>query len=245
MATDTAQSKRGLEQAISIGKDLFSLLRDGSLFLLALLLLFFPARLNSVLVSAGFEEGSIVGFKWKSRLVETNDALKDAKSTIEALQEQLKKANETLVAATSAVPAGELKDQIRKVEESGRVVVADSDGVAESARSAIRANAPLIQRVQSAQLTPSGWAVAFGSDKTLAAARDEVARASRSGIQGSGIYFRNGYFASIAVVETREQADEYLRIVKTFRSDSYVTRFSSWCASPMQRDGYIECSPTR
>ena len=75
MATDTAQSKRGMEQAISIGKDLFSLLRDGSLFLLALLLLFFPARLNSVLVSAGFEEGSIVGFKWGKPITSFKNSL--------------------------------------------------------------------------------------------------------------------------------------------------------------------------
>ena len=64
MANGTPASS-ALEHAIIIGKDLFALLRDFSLFLLAALLLLFPAQLNDILMRAGFEEGSVVGFKWK------------------------------------------------------------------------------------------------------------------------------------------------------------------------------------
>ena len=75
-----------LTRSVALGKDLVSLLRDFAIFVLALLLLVFPGQFNSILVNAGFEEGSLVGFKWKSKLVESDNALKEAQSTIAVLQ---------------------------------------------------------------------------------------------------------------------------------------------------------------
>ncbi len=245
MPSDTAGARGNLERTIAIGKDMFALLRDSSVFLLAVLLLFFPTKLNDVLTSAGFEEGSVVGFKWKARLVETDDALKGANATIESLQAQLKLANEMLAAANVAVPSSELKARIQQVERTGRDVAAASHEATTAVRSAIAANVPLIERAQSGMVVSGGWAVVFGSDKSLPAAQDEIARAAKAGIRGAAIYMRNGYYASIAVVPTREQAAEYLQIAKVFRTDAYTTRFATWCTSPVQRDGYTECAPTR
>lgn len=244
MADETTQGGM-LERGIAIGKDLFALLRDLSLFLLAALLLVFPARLNDILMRAGFEEGSIVGFKWKSGLVESDDALKAAKATIDNLQQQLKQANEALAAAKSAVPAGALQQRIQKVEDAGRQVVAASAGAVEATRSTINANAALVDRALQTMSVPGGWAVVFGSDTSLAAARDEIARAGKLGISNSGIYARNNYFASLAVVPSREQAQEYLQIARNFRPDAYLTRFSSWCRAPQQQDGYTTCQSTK
>ena len=244
MADETTQGGM-LERGIAIGKDLFALLRDLSLFLLAALLLLFPARLNDVLMRAGFEEGSIVGFKWKSGLVESDDALKAAKATIDNLQQQLKQANEALAAAKGAVPAGALQQRIQKVEDAGRQVVAASVNAAEATRSTINANAALVDRALQTMTVSGGWAVVFGSDTTLAAARDEIARAGKLGISSTGIYARNNYFASLAVVPSREQAQEYLQIARNFRPDAYLTRFASWCRAPQQQDGYIACQPSK
>lgn len=146
MPDDTRLPPGAVERWLAIGKDLFALLRDGSLFVLAALLLFFPKSLNDVLTSAGFEEGSIVGFKWKARLVESNDALNAAKGTIESLQAQLKQANDALEAATAAVPSGELRSRIESVERSGRQVEERSADASEMVRSTITANAPLVER---------------------------------------------------------------------------------------------------
>jgi hypothetical protein len=54
---------------VSLGKDAVALFRDGSLLILAVLLVVFPRKFNRILVDAGFEEGSVVGFRWKSKLV--------------------------------------------------------------------------------------------------------------------------------------------------------------------------------
>lgn len=241
----SATQPSGLERSLALGKDMFALLRDGSLFVFAALLLMFPAQLNSVLTSAGFEEGSIVGFKWKAQLVASDDALATAKASIDNLQRQLKQANDALAEAKTAVPSGALREKIQEVEQAGREVTAASVGASAAVQSTIVANAPLVERAQASIATPGGWAVVFGSDKTLASASDEIQRASKAGITNTGVYFRNGYYASLSVVPTRERAADFLQIAKSFRNDAYVARFSTWCLSAVQREGYIECAPTR
>ena len=246
MATQADKTSKGaVERWLAVGKDLFALLRDGSLFLLALLLLAFPKSLNDVLTNAGFEEGSIVGFKWKARLVETDDALKTAKATIESLQAQLKQANDALGAATAAVPSGELRTQIQAVEKSGRQLAEATLNASEVVRSTISENAPLVDRAQNALVASGAQAVVMGSDRTLTAAKDEVARAAKAGIGNVSVYYRNGYFATLAVVDSRDKADEYLRIARTFRPDAYIARLPAWCRTPTARDGYTECAPTK
>jgi hypothetical protein len=93
-----AQSSEGksLDRFIGLGKDFVALLRDAALLGLAGLLLLFPTKLNDVLVSAGFEEGSIVGFKWKANLLLADEALKSAQETIASLQAQLDKTTKAL-----------------------------------------------------------------------------------------------------------------------------------------------------
>lgn len=245
MPEDSRPPARGIERWLSVGKDLFALLRDGSLFVLAALLLFFPKSLNDVLTSAGFEEGSIVGFKWKAQLVESNDALTAANATIESLQGQLKQANDALAAARAAVPSGDLRTRIETVEQSGRQVEQRSAGASDMVRSTISANAPLVERAQRSATAIGPQAVIMGSDKTLDAARDEVRRANRAGIANVAIYFRNGYYATIAVADSRDRADETLQIARGFRPDAYVARLAAWCVNPTTREGYTECAPTR
>src|SRR5229473_515359 len=62
---------RRLTAGVALAKDLFAFLRDSSLFAVALLLLVFPATFNAVLTSAGFEEGSFAGLKWKRQFYDT------------------------------------------------------------------------------------------------------------------------------------------------------------------------------
>lgn len=101
-----------------------------------------------------------------------------------------------------------------------------------------------------AELDPRGalnfglrpWGVVFGSDRALDAARDELRRAHRNGVEESAIYLRNGYYASIALRADRAQADRDLGIVRAFRSDAYVADMRTWCLRPQPREGYVACA---
>ncbi|MEM6987193.1 MAG: hypothetical protein AAF499_11710 [Pseudomonadota bacterium] len=72
--------------AITVGKDLITLLRDGALLLAFALLFFFPIQFNTILTDAGFEEGSFAGLKWRRDLKTTTDQLAEANARIDALQ---------------------------------------------------------------------------------------------------------------------------------------------------------------
>lgn len=102
---------------------------------------------------------------------------------------------------------------------------------------------PAAQPAQAAIVLPE-YGVVLGSDRTLEAARDEIRRAGRNGVQGAKIYFRNGYFASIAPAATQAEVDRILVIVRAFRHDAYGARMATWCVRPRVADGYIECPGT-
>jgi len=90
----------------------------------------------------------------------------------------------------------------------------------------------------------NSFGVVFGSDRSLAEARNEIKRrTSNEGIPATrtGIYFRNGYYASIAVIDNQAEADKYLTIAKTFDQGAYLVQMERWCLNPQRGDGFVTC----
>ena len=54
-------------------KDFIALLKDAVLLCFFLLLIFFPSFFNGILQKAGFTEGSIMGFNWKQKALESKE----------------------------------------------------------------------------------------------------------------------------------------------------------------------------
>lgn len=137
-----------LSRTLALGKDFFSLLRDGALFGLAVLLIAFPNQLNAVLVSAGFEEGSVVGFKWKSKLVQSNDALQQAQATIASLQTKNRELLDALAEANSKAQDPELLKRATALEEENRRENNRTDEVQAIVANTLDANEPLVQKAR-------------------------------------------------------------------------------------------------
>ena len=149
MDTDKPEiQKPGIATAISIGKDLISLLRDGALFLLAVLLVAFPVKLNSMLVDAGFKEGSVAGFKWQSSLVNSNQALEEAQAKITELQKENNNQVKALAEARALLTDPALKQRIAKLEKDN-VSQKESTGlVQDSVAQTIKSNVTLVEKSQ-------------------------------------------------------------------------------------------------
>ena len=245
MAANEAAGSSILDRLINVGKDLVALLRDGALVMLALLLLLFPAKFNELLVRAGFEEGSIVGFKWKANLLEANDALQNAQVTISDLKAQLDKANGALLEAQRKIDDPALRKSITELEAENTRLNEATRQVEASVRATIASNELLVEKAQASISARGGWGVVFGSDVSLNAAGDEIKRATQRGIEGAAVYYRNGYYASIAVVESRSKAQEYLDIARTFRPDAYIASMATWCRNPQPQEGFTACPATR
>lgn len=228
---------------INVGKDAVALLRDLALFLLALLLLAFPGTFNGVLTSAGFEEGSLVGFKWKSKLVESDGALKEARSTITDLTGQLEKTSQTLAAVQTRLNDPSLDETVARIEAENKKLTAASAAVENSITHTIASNAALVEKAQTAIGSNAVWGVVFSGDATLDAAKYEVnVVAPKLGIPNASVYVRQKSYRSVSVVESRAQAEQVLTKAKQRRADSYIVNLSTWCPDSAEKESYRECT---
>jgi hypothetical protein len=239
---ENGNKKDAASALIGVGKDAVGLLRDLALFMLALLLLVFPGTFNGVLTKAGFEEGSLVGFKWKSKLVESDAALKEARTTITDLKAQLDKTSQALAEAQGRFNDPAFKDTLAKLEEENKKVNAASAQVEVSIANTIASSATLVEKAQTDVTNNAVWGVVFSGDATLDAAKYEVTVvAPKLGIPNAAVYFRQNSYRSVSVVESRTQADQVLAKAKQRRSDAYIINLSTWCPGAAEKDGYREC----
>ena len=151
MSDATAEVARpAVVKVVSLGKDIVALLRDATLFVLAMLLLAFPAQFNTILVDAGFEEGSVVGFKWKSKLIDSNQALEEARSTIASLQTRNDELLKALQYAKAKSDDPELMKRVTALQEENRKLQDQTQRVQTVVADTIESNAPLVQKAISA-----------------------------------------------------------------------------------------------
>ena len=228
---------------LSTWKDLVALVRDTLLLALVVLLLAFPTTFNNLLVSAGFEEGSIVGFKWKAKLVESDQALKEAQANITDLTAQNEKLSRALAAAQarSGDPAEKLL--LTKLEDENNKLKQASAKVEASVQVTIASNAVLVEKAQTSSGATLQWGVVYGGDTDLAAAQYEVETAAKKyGLTNTSIFFRQGSFRSVATAADRSDAEQLLFKAKNRRSDAYIVNLNTWCPNRTAKAGYTECA---
>jgi hypothetical protein len=156
MANGKPRAQRsGTSEFISVGKDCVSLLRDATLFLLAALLVVFPTTFNSILVQAGFEEGSIVGFKWKSKLIESNSALQEAQSTIADLQKKNDEMAKVLAEANTKLADPSFGERIIKLEHENSQLKEATQQVQTTVSRTIESNTPFVEKALSLSNQPT------------------------------------------------------------------------------------------
>ncbi|MBU1331155.1 MAG: hypothetical protein KJ884_15805 [Gammaproteobacteria bacterium] len=227
---------------MSTWKDIVALLRDTSLLALLILLLAFPMTFNDLLVSAGFEEGSIVGFKWRAKLVNSDLALKE----IQANNNDLTRQNENLSKALADIQE-KINDPTEKVrlaelvEENNKLQQASAK-VAINTQLTIASNAALVERAQTATAASVQWGVVYGGDTNLDAAKYEIgAVAQKYGLTNASIFFRQGSFRSVATASDRTEAEQLLLKAKSRRRDAYIVNLNNWCPRTEQKAEYSEC----
>ncbi|MEO6455480.1 MAG: hypothetical protein ABIN97_15480 [Ginsengibacter sp.] len=237
------KSKFSPSGIITLGKDLVALLRDTFLFILVMMLLFLPEKLNKTLVRAGFKEGSIAGFKWEAGIAQYDVNLKESQAAINDLKAQLDSTSRVLAEAQSKITDPALKQKLEKVEEENKVVKASSAKIQASARTTISNNMALVEKAQVAISTDDKWGVVFSGDTNLKLAQYEIGLAKRKyNIPDAVIYFRQGSYRSVAIADSREEARELLISAKRRRSDAYIVPLSSWCQTANDKGDYIECT---
>lgn len=138
---------------VSVGKDLVALLRDGALFVLAILLVLFPGAFNTILVNAGFVKGSLAGFTWESKLADSNVALKEAAATIEDLQKRNDEMTRLLAEAQKKLADPAFQERVVEVSRENVTAQKSAQQVQTSVSSTIASNEPLLEKARSGSQT--------------------------------------------------------------------------------------------
>lgn len=133
---------------ISIGKDLVSLLRDGTLLLLAIFLVIYPDKINFILKNAGIKEGNFAGLKWESSLYNSTQALKEAEVKISELQREKNEQSKALTEAKTMLGDSALKQRISQLEKSNTAQKESTQQVLNSVAQTIKANTALVEKTQ-------------------------------------------------------------------------------------------------
>lgn len=236
-----------IEKAISgyvaLGKDLVAMLRDGILLVLAVLLIAWPQAINSILVEAGFEEGSFAGLKWKAKLAKSDDALVEAQATIADLIAQNKNLNTLLADVKIGIEDPKTRENISRLEALNTRLADSSMMVQTTVESTIANNASLVQKVQTSTGTIVTWGVVYGGDRTLKDAQYEITTiAPKLGLTNAAIYYRQNSYRSVATTTDRLAAEQLLQKAKERAKDAYLVNMASWCAQKVEKEGYFECA---
>lgn len=142
---------------IVIAKDFIALLRDSIIFILFLLILFFPKTINNSLSNAGFIEGEIAGFTWKNQIKESNDKTKIVGQTVSDLENKLTTVKSKLDSFSTASKDTNVKKQIEKLS----IAIDKSEAKANEAnrliKSAINSQQQIGEKVGISQPPTIGW----------------------------------------------------------------------------------------
>ncbi|MBK8800457.1 MAG: hypothetical protein IPN71_00080 [Fibrobacteres bacterium] len=238
--TKEAQDKSSL---LARWREVVSVTRDSLLLLLAFLLLVFPTKFNDLMMRAGFEEGSIVGFKWKSKLADSDQALKEARATITDLSAQNEKLSKALADAKKVVTDTVQRRSIDSLQLENKRLNQSTAAVATSTQAVITASAAMVETANLASESGVRWAVVFGGDVSLELARYEVGAQAHGweSQYNASIYLREGRYRAVAVADSREEAKELLSKGKRRRGDSYIVNLERWCPEAVQKPDFVQC----
>lgn len=228
---------------ITMSKDLVALLRDLSLVIIFILLMLFPDNLNNLFTRAGFEEGSILGMKWKKGIVKSDISLKEALAQVGVFKTKIDSMNLVITKIQKKVTDPILKKELSNIEKKNKELSIATTRTQESARKTISANALLIKNAQETINENKNWGVVYGGDATISRAKYEAYQmAKKYDLPNTKIFFRQGVYRSVSIVSTRDEAVEVLSRAKQRQADAYIVPISSWCPNTNDKDGYLECT---
>jgi hypothetical protein len=229
------------------------------IFSLVLAFVLYPKALWFVFERAGlrvteFEFFGATLTKTQEAAVDLDAALKEALFNNQMLQEKLESTQSSLAEATKCLSDvdnlrnctrnTELREQL-KLDEAA---VAQSRQLATTSAAAstgaLRSNAAVLRdSYASVGAGQSSWGIVFGGDVSVREAEAEIAKAKD--VEDLAIYHRQRSYRSVAVFDTRAEAERLLPRLRKINTGAYIVVLDRWCESPQRerRDRYtlVEC----
>jgi hypothetical protein len=224
-------------------KDVVTIIKDLVLLILILLLFLCPEVIQDILARSGVKKANIMGMELETGFAKSDLQLKEAQMTITNLSGRLDSTN-MLLTATQQGGAGDpkLRQEIAKAQTMNEQEVRATETVQKSIEQTISTNAPLATKVQKAVNSDEQWGVVWSGDADLQGATYEVTTiAQKFELPNARVYFRQGSYRSVSIVDSRQEAKEVLNRAKKRRGDAYIVPMNVWCSSSEEGDGFVRC----
>jgi peptidoglycan hydrolase CwlO-like protein len=128
-------------------KDIFGLLREVIIVVAIAALLLAPAKINRILMDAGFTSASIAGLEWKNQLLESAETNKEAQEQITKLEKQLTDVQASLQSISQRAPDAEVRAQAAKLSGNIQNVRNEADHTRDALANRVRKQAEFLGRV--------------------------------------------------------------------------------------------------
>jgi septal ring factor EnvC (AmiA/AmiB activator) len=147
-----------IQQSVQVTKDVFALVRETMVVVVLVVFLAAPEHVNSLLVKAGFTEGSIGGFKWEKLRDQAEKANADAATagkTIAQVEEELKATRSQLDELSRKVQDPAVKTDIQDLSAQIRMSEQKTAVADDTLKSSVRAHAYVLQQIQRVEPSPA------------------------------------------------------------------------------------------
>lgn len=230
-----------MENKISASKDIIAMIKDILALLLLGFILIYPEKFKNYLISAGVTKVSWGGVEWQPQLSKADISLKDANLTIGTLSHRLDSSMNLLSRISESTSNESLKKEIDTLNNKNEKVLSETQIAQTAIKQTIKANAPIVNKVQDDLNEGGKWGVVWSGDATLDGAAYEMLYAKKNSIPNGAIYFRHGSYRSVAVMDSKTQANEILIKAKQRRADAYIVPMEVWCPVSNPKKGFLEC----
>jgi len=231
-----------IEKLSVYSKEVFVFLRNLFVVFVLLTLFFRPDMIRDKLNRLGVTRGTVAGMEFETGLNATDAALKETRMSNSALRAELDSSNNLLLRTRAHISDPDLKRAI----DTANVVIAGLLAASRKSEGAvtqtIRKNAQLVTEAQANVNGGGQWGVVFGADALLKdALYEQNTVAPKIKLKQVKIFLRDGYYRSVAIAESRAEAEEMLVKAKQRRPDAYIVTMSTWCTVAGETDGYYRC----
>jgi|KBSSwiStaDraftv2_1062776.scaffolds.fasta_scaffold176324_3 hypothetical protein len=102
---------------------------------------------------------------------------------------------------------------------------------------------PTVQQAEALATKTGAWSIVIGSDATLEGAQVEATQARKQGYTPAVIYQQDKWFVTTVGSYPNQEAamSENIAVRSKMRSSAFLVNVKSWCANPVDQEGYVTC----
>ena len=232
------EEKSNFQQNLSTARSVLALVRESSIIIVILEILFWPDMLQNVLKKAGFSELDLGFLKWQKEIEAAQQEVKDANQILAQVQKEIGETQESIEIIKNTPDLNqETKENIAKLSTK----LDKSYNATSAARSNLQQNIAVQSKLmdefqQAAPVETGPWAILVGADKDEESARHELNQFRRRRFQDVRIYVKSDWYRTVIVFKDRTVAENQLKSIKEIAESAYIVNLSTWCPSSVEKE---------